>query len=109
MKALGQAGHDAQGHKFTAALVYIFGQTVLEVGGAVLKGVGDLCAEQHNHPQDIKPAHDQNHQRQAAIIFAGIERAGQEQKTQLIVTMPARPGDYAANHVRAEIHIGIGR
>ena len=72
LKAPAQTGHDAQRHEFAAPLVHIFGEAVLEIRGAILIGIGDLRAEEEDQPQDIQPAHDQDHQREAAVNLLAL-------------------------------------
>ena len=75
MKSLPDAGHQAQRHELASALVHVLRQLLLQVRLAILKRVGHLRAEQHGQPRQIKPAHEQRHEGEAAVNLAGVHHA----------------------------------
>jgi hypothetical protein len=87
---LANAGHQAQGYKFTPALVHILRQPFLQVGFAILKRMPP-APEQHNHPDHVKSHHQQRHERQAAVNLARVYGTGAKAKTKLVENVQAVP------------------
>src|SRR6266550_3549834 len=66
-ETLADAGHQAQGDEFAAALVDVFDLLFLHVRDSVLKRVGYLRSKKKNQPRKIEADHKNGHQTQTAI------------------------------------------
>ena len=107
LEALAEARHQAQGHKFPAALVHVVGQPVLQIERPVFKSVGDFGAEEQDDPGQIDANHEDRHQAQAAVEIQVGHDAGDEQESENIVQVPERAGDRAAHECGGELHPGV--
>ena len=106
-KRCADEGHQPERDEFASALVHIFDQLVLQIRFAVLKGIGDLRAEQQDQPRKIKPGHEHRHEAEAAVNFAVGDDARNVEEAEDIVQMPQRAADNAADERRAELDFGV--